>query len=64
MKTLVIDFEDMITLATEALRQAGQAAAPSFDHLLLDEAQDTTSRWMPLGDARVRQVEGHPMPLG
>ena len=38
----VVDFEDMILLAAQALRQTGCPAALSFDHLLLDEAQDTS----------------------
>ena len=37
-----MDFEDMILLAAQALRQAGPSIEPHHEHLLLDEAQDTS----------------------
>ena len=37
-----MDFEDMILLAAQALRQVGPSIEPHHEHLLLDEAQDTS----------------------
>ena len=42
-----IDFEDMILLATQALRESGASSSP-FEHLLLDEAQDTSDSQLAL----------------
>ena len=46
-----IDFEDMIILATQALREnqaADTGPASPFEHLLLDEAQDTSDAQLAL----------------